>query len=330
MTHAVLDLFAGSGFGVALQRLGVEEHGVENAPAAIATRLLNNMATPYQNVWDAHKAEMLRFDTLLGGPPCQTYSLAGNGAGRAALDTVLSIVENQDYEDIEVLHQLSLSMGDDRIGLVLSPLHYVHKYRPTYVILEQVPPVMPIWQATAEVMRSYGYSAWTGFIHAEQYGVPQTRKRAYLIARLDGITARPPQPINSRFHVANTLKIDPGTKRWTAIEDVLTPRGTNLAQGTRDNSPTRSVSQPAGTMAFGNDFGSFRWVNRAEYSSTYDAVKSSKEYLTIHEAQILQSYPADFVFAGNKAERVRQIGNAVPPLVAGAVLEELWSALWSA
>ncbi|MDL5351121.1 DNA cytosine methyltransferase [Microbacterium sp. zg-YB36] len=47
--------------------------------------------------------------------------------------------------------------------------------------------------------------------------------------------------------------------------------------------------------------------------------------VTIEEAAALQSYPADFKFAGTKGSIGLQIGNAVPPLLAKAILEELWS-----
>ena len=47
--------------------------------------------------------------------------------------------------------------------------------------------------------------------------------------------------------------------------------------------------------------------------------------ITIQEAQILQSYPSTFTFAGNKGKQVLQIGNAVPPLLAEAILDALWA-----
>ncbi|MEV8761048.1 DNA cytosine methyltransferase, partial [Klebsiella pneumoniae] len=89
---------------------------------------------------------------------------------------------------------------DDRTALVLTPLAHVHRDRPMFVTWEQVPPVLPVWEACAEVMRDMGYSVWVGIIRAEQYGVPQTRRRAVLIARADGIDAAPPTPTHSRYY----------------------------------------------------------------------------------------------------------------------------------
>ena len=89
--HAVLDLFAGTGVGVACQQLGVTEHGVEKMKAAQETRKLNGMGLAYDDVWDIDKAQGLHFDTLWASPPCQTFSVAGKGDGRKALDQVLQI-----------------------------------------------------------------------------------------------------------------------------------------------------------------------------------------------------------------------------------------------
>lgn len=373
--HAVLDLFAGTGVGVAIKQLGAKEYGVEIMPAAIATREANGMETVYNDVWDVHLADRLEFDTLWASPPCQSFSLAGKGAGRKALDDVLGIIERKQYLDIEELRAQSDLLGDDRTGLVLSPLHYAARFKPTYIALEQVPPVLPVWQAMKPELEGMGYSVWVGYLHSEQYGVPQTRKRAYLIARRDGVEVHAPSPSRSLYYPRIPEKLDGA--RWTSIEEALGWSGwihesahsqkngpsdrptsvpaktvtsdvtglariaegrvaqrsldlyskvlpTHLSHGTRVNSPVRSMDEPAATMAFGNDIGSFRWVNREDHASNYDAVKASDARLTLDEAKVLQSYPWDFEFLGTKQERSRQIGNAVPPLVAKAVLQELW------
>lgn len=224
--HAIVDLFAGSGVGVAAKALGVTEYGVELMPEAIATRTANGMVTIYQDVWDAHLLAPILATlpvgwTLWGSPPCQTFSMAGNGAGRKALDQVLSIIQRKQYIDMEVLREQARLLGDERIGLVLSPLHYAHRFRPMYIALEQVPPVLPVWQAMAVELRELGYSVWTGLLHAEQYGVPQTRKRAILMARRDGVEVEPPVPTHSKYYTRDPERLDPGVKRWVSMEDAL-------------------------------------------------------------------------------------------------------------
>ena len=79
-----LDLFAGTGWGVACQRLGIKEAGVEIMPEAIATREANGMETIYRDVWDGlklteeqHREQYGPYGLLIASPPCQTFSTAG-------------------------------------------------------------------------------------------------------------------------------------------------------------------------------------------------------------------------------------------------------------
>ena len=101
---------------------------------------------------------------------CQAFSLAGSGAGRKALDDVLGIISRKQYIDMAELREQSELLGDPRIGLVLSPLHYAARFMPTYLAFEQVPPVLPVWEAMAGELRELGYSVWTGLLHSEQFG----------------------------------------------------------------------------------------------------------------------------------------------------------------
>lgn len=295
MTHTVLDLFAGTGVGVAIKNLGATELGVEIMPEAVATREANGMTTIYNDVWDAHLAEDIDFDTLWASPPCQTFSLAGNGAGRRALNDVLGIIERKQYIDMEELREQSALLGDERIGLVLSPLHYAYRFRPTYIAFEQVPPVLPVWQAMAEELRALGYSVWVGLLHAEQYGVPQTRKRAILMARADGVEAAPPVPTHSKFYNREPNKLDHGVQKWVSMAEAL---GWGMKRR-----PYPTVSTGASTAGGGTDpaalggSGARKTVynERTTDGAWEPADDADKDggilRLTADEAAALQSYP---------------------------------------
>lgn len=221
-----LDLFAGTGWGVACQRIGIKEAGVEIMPEAIATRAANGMETIYHDVWDGitltaeqHRERFGSYGLLIASPPCQTFSTAGKGAGRAALNEVLEAIELHAYKDAEAL----LAFGekhDMRTALVLSPLAYVWRDRPKLVAFEQVPTVLPVWEACAEVMREWGYEVKAEILNAEQYGVPQTRKRAILVARRGG-PVNLPIPTHSRYYSRTPEKLDPGVKKWVSMAEAL-------------------------------------------------------------------------------------------------------------
>ncbi|WP_424936636.1 MULTISPECIES: DNA cytosine methyltransferase [Bacteria] len=234
-----LDLFAGSGWGVACQRLGIEEHGVEIVPEAVATRDAAGMSTVFRDVWDgledrrspeAERGLELWLDAggfandyrtiLIASPPCQTFSVAGKGAGRRALDDVFRLIPAAADPSVDLR---SAGAGlDDRTALVLTPLAYVARFRPTFVALEQVPTVLPVWEAIGDVLRSeFGYSVAVGVLNAEQYGVPQTRRRAILVARRDGAEASLPTPTHSRYYSRDPQRLDEGVLPWVSMAEAL-------------------------------------------------------------------------------------------------------------
>ncbi|WP_309054711.1 DNA cytosine methyltransferase, partial [Streptomyces sp.] len=284
----ILDLFAGpGGLDVAADVLGHQITGIEWDPDACATRAAAGMDTFRGDVRQYSAALFPHAQVLTGGPPCQTFTVAGHGAGRRALDEVLRYIERlhdavrpagAQWEDIlrtwqgiteelaekaarakevreekrriealrsaerkvikeslerrrsprekiervlkalrasrelaaedadleplveqyntlgTVLHGLKAQLeklGDERTGLVLQPLWWVieRSRRPGLapyeaVILEQVPAVMPVWEKYTHVLATLGYRTRTQLMYTEAFGVPQTRKRAVLMARL--------------------------------------------------------------------------------------------------------------------------------------------------
>lgn len=360
-----LDLFAGTGWGVACHDLGITEWGVELMPEAIATRKQNGMLTLYRDVWDGLEGDahdlIPRYDLLIGSPPCQTFSPAGNGAGRRALDTVLRLVDEGAYERVADLRAFGES-HDPRTALVLTPLAYIARDRPEFVVLEQVPAVLPVWEKYAAVMRGWGYSVWTGKLHAEQYGVPQTRIRAFLIARRDGRPALPPEPTHSRYYPHDPARIDLGVPRWVNMADALgwdVPPGELImrsnygtggdpakrgergaeqpaptmtskadrnmwilpfmsgASGTSTAQRPRALHQPAHTIT---GAGIAEWHDAPNPMPRLGMRPETTRRVSVAEAARLQSYPDRMEWCGTKGAQYLQVGNAVPPLLARAVL----------
>lgn len=347
-----LDLFAGTGWGVACQRLDIDEMGVEIMPEAIATREANGMRTIFYDVWDGllDRAEVPEHEFQIASPPCQSFSMAGEGAGRRALNDVLAAMDARLYRDPRALHDLTATL-DPRTALVLTPLAYAYVHRPRLIVWEQVPPVLPVWEHAAAFLRMGGYSVVTGVLHAEQYGVPQTRKRAILIARNDGFEARMPEPTHSRYYSSGKRKgtfdegVEPYVTMATALGWGMTERPyPSIAAGTEGgggpdhmmlggSGARRLVSRereggrwaytrPATTIVGDPRLGG---PGRSEYVkggvSRQDRPGSMR--LEPWEAAILQSYPEDFIWVGRKGALAQMIGNAVPPLLAEAILKEI-------
>lgn len=216
-----LDLFAGTGWGVACQRLGIIENGVEIMPEACASREAAGMSTVFHDVWDGLADESIvpAHDLLIASPPCQTFSAAGKGAGRQALDDVLRLVPVA--ADPRADLRAAGAGLDDRTALVLTPLAYAVRFQPALIALEQVPAVLPVWEAVAEELRGRGYSVAVGILNAEQYGVPQTRRRAILVARNDGAEAKLPTPTHSRYYSRDPKRLDEGVLPWVSMAEAL-------------------------------------------------------------------------------------------------------------
>lgn len=272
MTPAItaVDHFAGVGWGVACHSLGIREYGVEKAKEAIWSRSANGMRTIYRDVWSGlfHPWLVPSHGLYIASPPCQTFSMAGNGEGRGALDDVVNAICDRRWTDAADLFELTV-LTDPRTALVLTPLAHVWTHRPERVALEQVPEVLPIWNEIAAQMRLLGYSVWTGVLRAEQYGVPQTRKRAILMARLDG-KVEPPVPTHSRYYAQTPERVDPGVLKWVSMADALGHGGFELVgnQIPRGSAPGeyhfRRSDAPAQTLT---GAGARSWALRSNYSS---------------------------------------------------------------
>lgn len=157
------------------------------------------------------------------------------------------LVEGEDEAGIDKdLHALG---EDPRTALVLEPLRWLLKAIETegrdpykVIVLEQVPAVLPLWEVYAKLLRGgegrlkgVKYEAECWELKTEQFGVPQTRTRAVLVARLPGHGAIEPLeathlPFDLHRGKRNAAQADmfptdsalPGTKqRWLSMAEAL-------------------------------------------------------------------------------------------------------------
>lgn len=312
----IVDLFAGPGgldHGATLA--GVPSIGIEWDANAVATRHAAGLPTVHGDVRGYGPADFPDAAVLAGGPPCQTFTVAGGGAGRAALADVLHAVRRMGARkpvDPGLL-------GDERTGLVLEPLRWALEAadagRPfEAIVLEQVQQVQQVWNAYAEVLRVEGYSVATGVLRTEQHGLAQTRRRAVLVARLGGPVALPEslrRPYRQGIaQGAGDARLQP----WRSMGDVLPDRGeftviSNYGTGGDPrNRGRRHSSEPAFTV-----------TGKINRNRIIDAAGRELPRFTHAEAGVLQGFPADWPWTGN--DIAQQIGNACPPLLAADLVE---------
>lgn len=364
-----LDLFAGpGGWDEGVRPLGVRPLGIEWDEAACATaraaghrRLQADIAAlSPRGILTEHFGEARTLRGLIASPPCQGFSTAGKGRGRDDAALLLEAIPHMPERDVRA--ELHERMTDDRSVLVLEPLRWALELAPEWMAWEQVPAVLPIWEACAAVLRLVGYTVATGILNSEQHGVPQTRRRAVLVARSAVFSrthgrARLPEPTHSRYYSANSGQLDMGVLPWVSMAEALgwgmthrpsmtvtgggtsaggaEPFGNGARKGmVREREAGRwafagagpaalrtagQVPRPATSPAHAvTGAATAQWVRYPALAGQDPRVGS--ERVTVAEASVLQSFPADYPWQGTKTAQYRQVGDAMPPLLACAVI----------
>jgi DNA (cytosine-5)-methyltransferase 1 len=231
-------------------------------------------------------------------PPCPPYSISGSGGGkldRAAVEARIdAFARGEQPADVE--------WHDPRSHLTAEPMRWAAALNPQWIACEQVPGALPLWQHIGGHLARLGYSVATGVLSAEQYGVPQARRRAVLVARRDGIPAALPAPTHRSLNGT-----EPGLPAAVTMHEAIGWGLTDRPAWTVTGGGTRT----GGAEVFGNAKCRARIGNRRP---------------TVAEAATLQSFPRDYPFTGRDGSRYQQVGDAVPPLLAAAILAPLLAA----
>lgn len=286
------------------QALGLEGAGFHHAalieidPHACATLRLNR---PDWNVLqaDIRKVKGTKWrsvDLLAGGVPCPPFSIAGKQLGR----------------------------GDER-DLIPEMLRLARECEPRAILIENVPGLLTtrfdpyrVWMK--QRLERLGYEVGWSKLNAADFGVPQLRPRALVVALRPKDAARfawpkpnssEPPTVGESLYPLMASGGWKGAAAWRKHAAAVAPTlvGGSLKHGGPDLGPTRAKRRWA-------ELGVDGLVLAQEPPP---ATFRGMPRLTVKMCALIQGFPADWSFAGTKTQAYRQVGNAFPPPVAKAV-----------
>jgi len=292
----VVDLFAGAGgLSLGFEAAGFKTIGYEMNPTFCKT-YKNNLDGNCINLELNKDSEVVDSDIIIGSPPCQPFSEVGKGKG----------------------------LADSRDGFPIF-ISIVKKNKPLIWMFENVPGMMheknikyliEIREALEKEYKIYPILRRSEIINCADFGVPQNRKRIFVIGYRKGLYKFPKKP-----HPIPKLHLTVGE----ALEDLLvnedqTYKYLNKKQEEYiksyeikcelKNSRDLYFDRPSRTLTTRNISGATADMLRIKLPD------DRRRMLTHSEAARLQSFPDWFEFSGSQTEISTQIGNAVPPLLA--------------
>jgi DNA (cytosine-5)-methyltransferase 1 len=241
-----------------------------------------------------------KVDLIIGGPPCQSFSILGNRK----------------------------STEDPRGKLVFEYARFIKEISPKGFLFENVPGILTVnkgndWQELLHYFSDVtGYHLSWRKLNALNYGAPQSRERVILFGFKKSKFTNWPEPLyhlngvngHSVFTSGMALEKVDGLpnhiKRIHSLE--VEKRYSLIKQGERcqkDHTDRIDVMKPSRTVLVGSSGGGGRpFIHPIEH-----------RHITVREAARLQSFPDWYEFKGTATAQYRQVGNAVPPLFAKAL-----------
>lgn len=355
-----VSLFSGAlGLDLGLERAGFEPLVVnDNDAAAVASIRLNRPKLPcaHMSVTDISREileeasghSLLNIPLVVGGPPCQAFSVMGRRRG----------------------------LSDERGSLIFEFIRMVDEMRPHMFLMENVRGLMSMamlpkgapcesgeeWKREQgslykEICRQFesrGYRLDCFIVNSANYGAPQVRERVMVVGNRHGLAAEFPA-------IRHSNRAEDGLPSFATLADVIgagfiDPDRTLLNFSERKLSYLahvppggnwRSLPESMQKEAMGKQYylkggrsSSWRKLSWGYPSPTVHTLPNHAttsmchpdelRALTVGECAAIQEFPADFQFAGTAAERYRQVGNAVPVKlgeVAGECLRQLYAAI---
>ena len=329
------DVVLGVDFDEAALKTFKENHGLAEA---MKLDLFNH--DNIDVIVDFLDKQKIELDVLVGGPPCQGFSIAG-----------------------------PRDMNDKRNSLYLAMVKLAERLKPQAVVLENVPGMLQTnggigAKRIIQDFKEIGYKMVPKLLYAPDYGIPQIRKRVFFVGLRDREREFEfPQPIMDKEHYVTceeaisdlpSLQTQEGEIIYgNDIQEYATEATTEYQKIMRKNSkkiynhvgsiPIEKTKKMISLVPEGKNYKALPEEYRGlyKYHEALTRYHSKKPSLTINtghrshfhykwnriptvrESARLQSFPDDFIFYGNKSQQYRQVGNAVPPMLGQVVAETL-------
>lgn len=304
--------------------------------------------------------ESKKIDAIIGGPPCQAYSLVGRSRDPNRMS------------------------GDKRNYLFRHYAEFLKRYKPKYFVFENVLGLLTAGNKKylnemLSLFEEIGYSADYKVLNAEDYGVLQRRRRVIIIGRKGKAKFKFPELeiIENKWQVKKDLFTDlpdliPGqemnivkyTKKINAYQQTMETR--NGIDFTTQHITRQHNERDLEIYSIAID----KWLNKKERLKYTDLPKRLQSHnnteafldrykvvdpfghshtvvahiakdghyyiypdskqirsISVREAARIQSFPDDYFFEGGRTAAFKQIGNAVPPLMAAALAKTIYTLL---
>jgi DNA (cytosine-5)-methyltransferase 1 len=296
-----IDLFAGCG-GLALgfEAAGFETLGYEMDVDAAETYRRNLMGACLKTKLSIGQEYQNTPDVIIGGPPCQPFSVIGYQEGPR----------------------------DSRDGFPIF-LDAVKRLSPKLALIENVRGLLyqnrTYFEAVCRELKMLGYVVDARLLKATEYAVPQNRERLVIVATRIGWTWPAPvvnKPVSAGIALGELAKEAPENAKYlTPSQDayIAVYEAKSHCARPRD----LHLDRPARTLTCRNFGGSTSDMHRIALPD------GRRRMLRIREGARLQSFPDWYEFEGREASIAKQIGNAVPPLMALALGRAAYEALSS-
>lgn len=336
---SVLDLFCGcGGLSLGFKQAGYETLlGIDHWSDAIETFNNNHHnrcgivadlidVTP-QEISNASGVKQV--DLIIGGPPCQGFSIAGKRI-----------------------------IDDERNKLYKAFVNFVEYYKPKAFLMENVPNIVSmgngeVKNAIINDFEKLGYTVVYKVLMASDFGVPQNRKRAFFVGIKGDTKFTFPSPISNKQITSKEAISDlPEESLADGSGYVVQPQSKyqvlmrQNSLGVFNHQITVHTEQTVKVISMVPDGGNYKSLptelhQTRKVNIAWTRLSSNKPSFTIdtghnhhfhyqfnrvptaRESARLQSFPDEYVFSKGKTSQLKQIGNAVPPIMAKLLAERL-------